>query len=166
VDRVRLSYERRAQDYPRQCIFIGSTNDQEYLNDETGNRRYWPIKVGRARRKWLERHRDQLWSEAKYRYELGEKLYLSKEVEDIAKGEQEKRFEVDEWEALIRKIVETQEGPFITTELFKAIHDGMPAGHPDMLASKRIGKVMRRLGYHRTEVTLENKPRCKGWVER
>ena len=42
-DKVRLAYGRRAQEFPRQCIFIGSTNDKEYLRDVTGGRRWWPV---------------------------------------------------------------------------------------------------------------------------
>ena len=145
VDRVRLSYARRAQDYPRQCIFIGSTNDKEYLTDETGNRRYWPIKVGKARRKWLRENRDQLWAEAKYRYELGEKLYLSKELEAIARDEQEKRFEVDVWEGPIKEFIEKAEGYLQTIEIYRGIT--LSVGTPSMSEAKRIGRVMHRLGY-------------------
>ncbi len=43
VDRVRLTYEKRAEDFPRQCIFVGTTEDPEYLNDPNSNRRFWPI---------------------------------------------------------------------------------------------------------------------------
>jgi predicted P-loop ATPase len=173
VDRVRLSYERRAQDYPRQCIFIGSTNDEEYLTDETGNRRYWPVRVGTAKRSWLRKHRDQLWAEAKFRYELGEKLYLSKDLEAVAKGEQEKRFEVDEWKAEIKKIVmEDKKAPHTTTSLWRAVNITAANGHPQMGDTKRIGKIMRRLGYTRAEKTIpdeddKNKTkRAKCWVRK
>lgn len=164
VDRVRLSYARRAEDFPRQCIFIGSTNDKEYLTDETGNRRYWPIQVGLARRKWLRENRDQLWAEAKFRYELGEKLYLSKELEQVAKGEQEKRFEVDEWEGELKQITTSQEEPFITTELWRVLNAGMANGHPSMYDTKRIGKIMRRLGFIRSTQRVDKSLPIKCWV--
>lgn len=67
VDRVRLAYARRPQDYPRQCIFIGSTNDKEYLRDTTGGRRFWPIKCnidGDIDNKLLLQNLDQLWAES------------------------------------------------------------------------------------------------------
>jgi hypothetical protein len=65
-DRARLAYARRAGEFPRQCIFIGSTNDREYLKDDTGGRRFWPMpctfdEIDIAR---LERNVDQLWAEA------------------------------------------------------------------------------------------------------
>lgn len=166
VDRVRLSYARRAEDYPRQCIFIGSTNDQEYLTDETGNRRYWPIQVGRARRQWLRENRDQLWAEAKFRYELGEKLYLPRELEEVAKGEQEKRFEVDVWETLVKQIVEKESDEnavFQTVEIYRAIT--LSNSTPSMAEAKRIAKIMHRLKYQKAIRTFEG-VRGKCWVKR
>lgn len=164
VDRVRLSYARRSEDYPRQCIFIGSTNDEEYLTDATGNRRYWPVKVGAARREWLKQNRDQLWAEAKFRYELGEKLYLTPELEEVAKGEQEQRFEVDEWESEIRKMVEKDKSASHTsTALWRAINISASSGHPSHRDAIRIGKIMKRLGFKRAMRRIEDIP-TKCWV--
>lgn len=72
VDKVRLAYERRAQDFPRQCIFIGSTNDKQYLKDDTGGRRFWPMPcnpiTGGIDIERLKGERDQLWAEAVHLY--------------------------------------------------------------------------------------------------
>lgn len=70
-DKVRLSYDRRARVFLRQCIFIGSTNDGEYLRDTTGGRRFWPIACkieGEVDNKRLRRNLDQLWAEATHLY--------------------------------------------------------------------------------------------------
>lgn len=151
VDRVRMSYGRRSEDYPRQSIFIGSTNSSEYFTDETGNRRYWPVKVGRADRRWILENRDQLWAEALVRYRLGEKLYLPTDLEKVAAKEQEKRFEVDVWEEEIRGITEKDaEGTFVTTELWRAINIDRAADFPSMNDCKRIGKIMQRLKYRKS----------------
>lgn len=66
TDKVRLAYERRADMFPRQCVFIGSTNDDDYLRDETGGRRFWPIRceVTAIDIDRLERNVDQIWAEA------------------------------------------------------------------------------------------------------
>lgn len=65
-DRARLAYARRAGEFPRQCIFIGSTNDREYLKDDSGGRRFWPIecRVNEIDTAGLEQNADQLWAEA------------------------------------------------------------------------------------------------------
>lgn len=70
-DKVRLSYERRAREFDRQCIFIGSTNDREYLRDQTGGRRFWPVEcsVDEIDTTAFEREVDQLWAEAKAAYD-------------------------------------------------------------------------------------------------
>lgn len=71
VDRARPAYGRLLQDFPRQCIFIGSTNEDDYLRDSTGARRFWPIKCGGARidTERLGRNIDQMWAEAVATYD-------------------------------------------------------------------------------------------------
>lgn len=66
TDRVRLAYGRRAEEFPRQCVFIGTTNDKEYLRDSTGNRRYWPIEghVETIDTDAVAAEMDQVWGEA------------------------------------------------------------------------------------------------------
>lgn len=163
VDRVRPPYGRRSMDFPRQSIFIGSTNAQEYFTDETGNRRYWPVSISDVNVAWLKKYRDQLWAEALTRYELGEEVYLKPELEELAAKEQEKRFEVDNWESEIKKYIQNNSAPFVTVDVYRALT--MSVGHPDMGESKRIGKVMTRLGYVRTVRRFEG-TLTKCWVKR
>ena len=90
TDRFRPAYGRRMQEFPRQCIFIGTTNEQEFLRDSTGNRRYWvvdtPNKPGKDM--WSELTPEvvkQVWAEAVELFKQGEKLYLSRELEKVAR---------------------------------------------------------------------------------
>lgn len=90
VDSVRMAYDRRISDFPRQTVFWGSTNDKKYLRDPTGNRRWWPIICGAVQidTDTLAAVRDQLWAEAlvAYRSMRAERpigtlpLYLASEV--------------------------------------------------------------------------------------
>lgn len=70
-DKGRPAYERRVQVFPRQCIFIGSTNDKEYLRDHSGDRRYWPVECfrkGQIDNARLQRERLQIWAEVLVMY--------------------------------------------------------------------------------------------------
>lgn len=64
TDTYRESYGRRTNDVPRQCVFVGTTNQDEYLKDATGNRRYWPVACTKVDLEQLREIRDQLWAEA------------------------------------------------------------------------------------------------------
>ena len=101
ADNLRPSYGRRNQDFPRQCVFIGTTNAKNYLGDTTGNRRYWPVACGAIDVEALRRDRDQLWAEAAARYGAGERWWLEGEEVALAMAEQAEREAEDPWEAKI-----------------------------------------------------------------
>ena len=94
VDRFRPAYGRRTQEFPRQCIFIATTNETQFLRDTTGNRRFWVVDTPEDPKKdlWDELTQetvDQVWAEAVERFRHGEKLYLSKDLEAAARRIQE-----------------------------------------------------------------------------
>lgn len=163
VDRIRPPFGRRSRDFPRQSIFIGTTNDDEYLVDETGNRRFWPVKIRDVDLEWIKKNRDQLWAEAKMRYEFGEDIYLSQELEAIAQIEQKKRKLTDEWEHKIKVLIDDGhlKGKVTATMVFQAFEGNM-ALDPTMSESGRIGKVMRSLGYMRKSLKVGGVV-AKGW---
>lgn len=102
TNRYRPPYERYIVTVPRQCIFAGSVNPETYLRDETGNRRFWPIRCGTIDLDALTRDRDQLWAEAVLRYREGA-IWWFEEPELIAsaKAEQDERYHADAWDARI-----------------------------------------------------------------
>lgn len=88
-DRFRSPYGRRTEEYPRQCVFAGSTNNLMFLKDRTGNRRFWPItgdKDRKTKNSWelSKDDIDQLWAEAYYYWSEGESLVLEGELEEEA----------------------------------------------------------------------------------
>jgi Virulence-associated protein E len=102
-DHYRKSYGRRARTCPRTTTFIGTTNLAAYLNDETGGRRFWPVKTGTIKIDDLARDRSQLWGEAVHAYRAGERWWLTPEIEKLAKVEVEQRFESGPWDDLISR---------------------------------------------------------------
>lgn len=104
VDRYRPPYERYVIDVPRQCVFAGSVNPDTYLRDETGNRRFWPVRCGAIDLDAIARDRDQLWAEAVHLYNAGAVWWLSDpELIVQAGAEQEARFQSDAWDELIER---------------------------------------------------------------
>jgi len=105
-DRYRVAYDRAVSDFPRKCIFFGTTNNKNFLHDPTGNRRFWPLEVGintatKNIFKDLDTEIDQLWAEALHYYKQGESISLSEECYLEAVKQQEDHFEIDAREGLI-----------------------------------------------------------------
>lgn len=162
-DNVRAPYASRNEEFPRGCVFGGSTNAEQYLTDETGNRRFWPVSVGACDVTGLGRDRDQLWAEAVARYRAGEPWWLNAEIESLAKVEQDARYVADVWESAIRGWLEdprrrsdlagvaTEErldlsGGVTTGEvLFHALN--VPVGQQDRAKATRVGQTLRKLGW-------------------
>lgn len=102
VDRVRPPYGRRVIEAERECVFAGTVNKETYLTDETGGRRYWPVKCGFIKIADLERDRDELWAEARDRFRAGEKWWLENQaLTQSAADEVAERHEPDPWDGLI-----------------------------------------------------------------
>lgn len=110
-DIYRAAYGRRTEKYPRRCVFFGTSNDTEFLKDATGNRRFWPVDVGvhpAQKSIWndLPQEVDQIWAEAYTYWMLGEPLYLSKEIEELAQEQQESHREASGKEGIIRDFLD------------------------------------------------------------
>lgn len=105
-DVFRPAYARTSETFPRQCIFIGTTNDPEFLRDPSGNRRFIPVDIDKTRSTKDVFHIpqeeiDQIWAEAFELYMSGETLWLGEEAEMLAKEEQRAHSESDEREGII-----------------------------------------------------------------
>lgn len=112
-DIYRAAYGRRTEKYPRRCVFFGTSNDSDFLKDSTGNRRFWPVDVGIHPAKksvWeeLPKEVDQVWAEAYMYWQLGERLFLPKEIERMAEEMQEGHREASGKEGMIRDFLERE----------------------------------------------------------
>ena len=112
-DRFRPAYARKANTFPRRCVFFGTSNDTEFLRDTTGNRRFLPIDIKYNPLKSVftdltQEVVDQIWAEAKCLYMLGEPLFLSRELEQVAKEVQEDHVEITGNEGVILRLAEME----------------------------------------------------------
>lgn len=111
-DIYRVAYGRRTSRFPRQCVFIGTTNDREFLRDKTGNRRFWPIDVGVIPHKksvfkdLTDYEIDQVWAEAVELWKGGEPLYLNSEEEKEAQNQQDSHSEESAKAGLIQEYLD------------------------------------------------------------
>lgn len=105
-DEFRPAYGRVKEVYPRECIFIGTTNDHNFLRDTTGNRRFMPILIQPQQAtkdifSEFEPEIDQIWAEAVALYKNKEKLYLSKEANKIATMKQNEHRDIDARQGIV-----------------------------------------------------------------
>ena len=110
-DKFRKAYGEVQETYKRQCVFIGTTNEDSFLRDATGNRRFMPIDIdASAATKSIfditNKSIDQIWAEAVERYSPGMKLILSEDATKIAKIEQSSHSSTDEKSGIIEKYLD------------------------------------------------------------
>lgn len=148
-ERYRPAYGRREVTEPRQSVFIGTTNSDSYLKDETGGRRFWPVKVGDVLDTVaLKRDRDQLLAEAWQAGCDGEPHWPDRDFEDrYARLQQNSRFEVDAWESVIEEFLDLEERVTIQGIAQSALRIELAA--LDRPKQARIVKILKRLKWTR-----------------
>ena len=154
TERYRPSYGRKEVIEPRQCVFAGTTNKRAYLKDETGARRFWPVKVGRIDLEALRRDRDQLFAEAVAAYRASEQWWPDATFErEHIKPQQSARFEVDAWLEPIARYVQGAGRATIADVANVAL--GIPTGKISSTDQKRIAGVLTTLEWTPKRTTTE-----------
>lgn len=146
TDHYRPSYGRFAQSFPRSCVFIGTTNEHEYLSD-LDNRRFWPAHcLAKIQIEALRADRDQLWAEATERYLMGEQWHLSEEEVPLARAEQANRRVTDPWTSVISAWLEREpHEEFTLLEVFGVLQ--IPSERQSLGLAQRVGHVLKGLGF-------------------
>lgn len=147
IDSFRPVHGKKNKDYPRTCIFVGTTNKDDYLQDETGARRFWPISTGKIDIDYITANKDQLYAEAVVKFKDGFEYYS---VPETAKDEQELRRYVHPWEDIIKNYFNSGIG--LTTyhitvaDIWHTILGGevIRLEHKNSIA---IGKIMKAIGW-------------------
>ncbi len=159
TDTVRPHYGRLMSDVPRQSVFIGTINEGQYLKDPTGNRRYWPVKVGLCDAKALSEMRDQLFAEAMHLYRTtNEVLMLGEEATAQAtEAQEDRRIDDDESEmreALIEFMAKKEtkfnfDGEFKARQLFIGVEAPWGAWAKEKYSMNTAASVLRTMGFDR-----------------
>jgi predicted P-loop ATPase len=151
-DTYRVPYGTRSETRPRRLVFAATTNEAEYLRDQSGNRRFWPVECKSIRLEALVRDRDQVWAEAVARLQRGEPRHLRGADEiDAARLEQDKRRERDPWEERVARHAAGHRD-FTVGEVLKAI--GVDLDRQTMREKRRVSAILQGLGYVAEQVRV------------
>jgi energy-coupling factor transporter ATP-binding protein EcfA2 len=157
-DTARMAYGRAATTRGRQTVFVGTTNEDRYLRDTTGNRRFWPVKTGVIDLERLRQDRDQLWAEASALEATGFSLTLPAELWTAASDVQNERMEDDLWIDALAALVGTVQGGMEripTSDVLVELQ--IPRERWRGEIPKRLAAVMAKLGWHPSKFWLFGK---------
>lgn len=148
VDRYRRPYGRMVEDHPRQVVFVATTNEDEFLDDHSGSRRFWPVRVGTADIAGLTADRDQLWAEAVFRHRAREPWWLPPEWEQELRGASQAHETQEAWSDLILAWADGQDGPFTVGQvLSEALL--IPAERMNKSVQTRVGRILAGAGFRK-----------------
>jgi predicted P-loop ATPase len=151
IERYRPSYGRQEVHEPRQCVFVGTTNMDEYLKDPTGGRRFWPVRCGisgNINLKALTEARDQLFAEAVEAFNNGDAWWPDAAFErELIQPEQAARYQGDAWEDEIANYLQSRERVTIleiAKDKLGFVNKEIRSDH-----NQRIASILRELGWKR-----------------
>ena len=150
-------YARLEVHEPRQCVFIGTTNKAAYLRDETGGRRFWPVKVGMIDIDALARDRDQLLAEAVHLYRQGTRWWPDGDFEEKhIRPEQEARYEADAWEEAVAAWLDGEDQVTVLDVARQALFFETP--RLGTHEQRRISAILERLGWAKGVMGKDGRP--------
>ena len=143
-DIYRAPFARRTMPHPRNCILVGTTNDAEFLRDKTGNRRFWPIDLGKqvpVKSVWrdLAEEVPQIWAEAVEYFKKAEPLYIDQRLEQMAVEAQEEHRESDPREGVILNFLDA----LVPEDWNRRDEDNRRTFYMNMAANKQLCTVKR-----------------------
>jgi predicted P-loop ATPase len=165
-DRARLAYGRLAKSVRRSCVFFGTTNEDKYLEDPTGERRFWPIFTQRFDLEMLAHDRDQLWAEAVEMEARGESIRMDASLWTEAAIEQSQRSIVDPWYEHLDELLGEMNGKILNSDVWRLV--GLTPDKMKRTDTLRIATVMRQLGFEcgslRFTISGQHGRKARGFV--
>lgn len=154
-DKFRPPYARHEVTCLRQCVFVGTTNDDQYLKDITGNRRYWPIACGALDLDYAEANIEMVYAEARMKFRHDPVWWFQNGEEEAAQVEQARRLHADPWEEIARGELAKRERTAAANneiEFDVVVADVLfdwfkiPIEKQDGKVLDRVGKLLKSLG--------------------
>ncbi len=154
VDTYRPPYGRTAKSFPRHTVLVGSTNEEEFLNDPTGDRRFWVIPTQEINIGLVRQLRDCIWAAAVAAYHHGEQWWLTEAEKKLA-DEANKPFRVsDTWEYFIGEYIQPRQFITIAELLTEALK--IEPAKQDKGSQMRAAAILRQLGWHKKNQWYKN----------
>lgn len=161
-DRFRPPYGRATESFPRKCIFAGSTNEDHYMRDDTGGRRFWPVKITNINIDKIRAQKEQLFAEAVSRYKKGQTWWV---MPESAKDEQELRRQQDIWEDIVSDWLIKNQKTDITTHNVAIDCLKLDMAKIDRRTQSRICNILKILEWEsKTVRSIGIKPQRK-WIK-
>lgn len=155
TDTYRAPYAKKPDRHKRHGVLCATTNKDEFLIDETGNRRFWAIPCnGKINLDWLIENRDSIWYSAIQAYKAKEKWWFT-EDEEILVNTLNKTFEVsDAWEETIEKWTRLNSEPFTSTQILKL---ALNLSEKDMSRQNqmRVANILKKLGFSKSRKQVD-----------
>jgi len=146
-DRARMSYDRANTELLRQSIIVGTTNHEKFLRDQTGNRRFWPVRDVKFDLDKLKQDRDQLWAEAAAREAEGASIRLPPELWSNAGEQQEEHTIGEPWIEAIQNVLGDIRGKLLSEDAWLLV--GMTTEKRTQAHNEGLGLAMRACGCER-----------------
>ncbi len=150
-DRYRMPFDKRVTDHPRQCIFIGTTNKEQFLTDKTGNRRFYPVKVNQTGYELFDREKDvkeyirQCWAEAKHLFDEGRLMpYADRTLTALIRAKQAEAVEDDYRVGMVKDYIDNKDEICILELWQEALKMGLYS-KPEKKDSNELALIMQSL---------------------
>lgn len=148
IDRYRDPYDRYSKDHPRQCVFVGTTNVDDWNRDATGARRFWPIRcTGEIDQAAIAAGRDQFFAEAVHLYRQGVSWWLM--PEDETREAQAKRYAADVWQDCFEPHLADREEVTVKELLTECLN--IEVGRISNGDQQRVAQILKHMGWRRAQ---------------
>ena len=151
--------------WPRTCVFVGTTNRSDYLQDETGNRRFLPLRLTKEIPQGTAAGvRDQFWAEAVAAYKAGEAWWFKGEILEVAQAEQAARLAGDPWDhelpGVLAALLEAHTIP-TSSNILRGLF--ISSKDQDKRLQGRVGGILTRLGFENKRRRIAGTPTRYWW---